>query len=137
MPEWLLRLHFTDKTIAKWAEVIGESAKVSANVEKEGLDQIAAMREKLSEEARKLDHPKPIFGLDEEMAQTKSKTKKLQDADALVRVGNFLGTSKDAINNIAQEQLLVAKQSRDYLRTIATRAPAYQGDVNDTFYPVA
>jgi len=59
-----------------------------------------------------LEHPKPPdFSKEEHKAAAKGRREKAIDSDSLTKVGNFLGTSKNAISGSQQQMAMHAEQT--------------------------
>lgn len=93
---------------------------------------LAELKERLAEEAAKLKNPKPLFGDGgAEIPDKVPKTKTLKDNDALLRVGNFLGSTGNVINHVESRKIqLLTKIAKN---TEPRTNP--QGNMNTVHFP--
>lgn len=86
------------------------------------LDELEAVKKKLQEEADKIKNPKPIVPEVSETPAKKSKSEHLEhmQTDALVRVGNFLGSTGNTISRVDQRKI-------DLLNKIVENTKPQQG----------
>ncbi len=99
-----------------------------------------AMRDKVKEMADSLLHPHAPDAVEEAIKKTPRSYQ--PSGDALVAVGNFLGSGGNAINNIAEQHLAVSRESlavqksqADTLDKIATNTAGTGNSLDDTDWP--
>jgi hypothetical protein len=94
------------------------------------LGPLEELKKKIAEAAERLKTPvKPTYAGEDESKAPKVKLAKDSGGDALVRVGNFLGSNRNVLENLAQQQV-------GYLRRIATAVERNaMGGTGDTEFP--
>lgn len=94
---------------------------------KEWMDWLQDLKKRFADLAEQLQHPaKPTFDVPEsDEKQQKTPKAHRERGDSLIRVGNFLGSSKDALESIAEKQVQLLQRIAEN-----TQRRSYQGDVN-------
>lgn len=92
-------------------EAEAAAKKAALKVFTEWTDWLKEMREKVAELTVELDNPEaPKFDVPESDEKEKKPNEFHEKGDALLRVGNFLGSSKNALEDIAQKQVALLQQ---------------------------
>jgi hypothetical protein len=93
--------------------------------------QLDALLKELEEKAKALDHQKPpTFDVEDESPLKPHREKQYRErGDALTRVGNFLGSSKDVLSDLAQKQVNLLQQIANNTRQ------SFSGGGGDTAFP--
>jgi hypothetical protein len=96
-----------------------------------GLDVFSKWNDSLKELKKKIDELLKGGGvpIDIEVPEKPEHTHRIDSADSLVKVGNFLGDSQGSLVNIAQQQLVELRGIRSDLRTRSRNG--YQINTND------
>jgi hypothetical protein len=74
---------------------------------------LAAVKKRIEEEAKRLNHPPiPTFDVPAEpgMSKPKHESRQREAADSLIKVGNFLGSGRDVIQSLAEQQVQLLRQ---------------------------
>jgi hypothetical protein len=118
-----------------WADSIAAAADAGLKIEKLSLDQLEELKKKFDEMAKKLDNPTPSKNTKDDRAPDETKKKnKLDSGDALIRVGNFLGTSQQTLANIGEQQVRLLQAIANNTKP---KRSTFMGDANGGFLPYA
>lgn len=109
---WQEELKYLNSLIQPVEDVSNDASKKSGMDFQNLRDSIAEWKKNMAEEAEKLKHPKPATYEAEPTAEKEKKEKRLRTPeDALVKVGNFLGTgARSMMENIGMQQLELTRQ---------------------------
>lgn len=134
------QLHYFSGLIQPAQDAIIDAGKAAGGDMAAMRAAVEDFRKKIQAQIDDLNKP-PHFDKSDHPADKKTKHGGRADqADALVRVGNFLGTSKDAISHIAEQQLRVSRRIDDSLRKLVTlveRNQSPMGGDASSGYPLA
>jgi hypothetical protein len=132
---WTEELRYLNERIQPVEDVDSKAGKASAH-DFEGLRTgLAALEARIKDEANKLNNPKsPKF----DVPEVEDKAKKLKSfhekGDELIKVGNFLGSSKDVMESLAQKQVELLQQIAN---NTASSSDDGSGDSSDDDFPMS
>jgi hypothetical protein len=126
---WKLMKTIPEATSAGWEQFQHEVVSLEAD-QLDLADQLEMARIKARELRKKREQSAPDFQPLEDLGPEKAgKPRPLAGpaSDALVSVGNFLGRNTDLINDVAAQQLQIAKQQLDVQRQLLAAFQTRQG----------
>lgn len=101
--------NFINRAGANRADAAGSFNNVAGDWEK----RLEAVKKEIADMAERLKHPSTDIVPPPAAEEKKKKALKLETSDSLVRVGNFLGQSKDAISRLQERQVDLLQQIAD------------------------
>lgn len=116
--------------LKKYDELKVGADKAASDVAADWKKMLDGIKKQLAEDAEKLKHPKPpVFYPDDKAGAAKRAP---AEKDALVRVGNFLGQSSNALTTLAEKQVALLNKIE-----FNTRKPIQTASDGGAYFPIS